>query len=167
MFCPFLYHATRGANWPSIQKHGLLTRFWGSIHGKMDYYPPIPVIYMARGRNSNNLHASLFDDGPVIVVKIDRSLLDEDEFYPDDALGYAFAEGAALTTRAEIARAYGVPIKAAVAMMETLEAVTDEKLMQTLKPTWAWYLRSRMGGEISYSKDIPAKAIVDVKELSR
>lgn len=163
---PFLYHATRKANLPSIRQNGLLTRHYGAVHGGMDIHPPKPAIYLARGRSSNNLHTSLFDGTPLVVLKIDATKLDPNEMWPDDAIYTAFANEEVFTTARQVAQAFGLDLPQAKELLERLENASEDELPLLLKPCWRWYLSWKRGGEVAYTADIPPSAIVGVRDLS-
>jgi hypothetical protein len=156
-----LYHATRSSNVNSIQSEGLRVSKYGEVHGKMDFFPPTPCIYLSRHPQSSNLHTSLFDGGqPVVVFAIDITKLDPDNFYPDDAIGYAFADEEILSSPRAVQRALGVSSSVASEIFEQLENATDENLVAILKPFWKWWLVNRLGGEVAYAANIPNDAII-------
>ena len=164
---PYLYHATRKANLPSIQQYGLLTRYYGVIHGSMEVHPPKPAIYLARDPNSNNLHGDLFDGSPLVVFKIATAQLDPNEMWPDDAIYSAYAEEYVFHSGdvPQIARAFGLSNRVeAKEMLNRLNSATDDQLPLLMKPCWRWYLKWRQGGEVAYTADIPASAIADVRD---
>jgi hypothetical protein len=157
---PYLYHATSQKNLPAIQRDGLLTRFYGTIHGGMDTHPPKPAIYLARGIKSNNLNTELFKHGPIVVLKIDAQHLNVDEIYPDDAIYDLVTEGEIFNTARSIATALGCPLPHAHAILEQIENGDETTFPLILKPFWRWYLQWRRGGEIAYTADIPPALIV-------
>jgi hypothetical protein len=136
---PFLYHATRESNVASIKKYGLLSRYYGVVHGEMDMHPPKPAIYLSRARKSNNLHSDLFNE-PVIVLKIDTRFLDHNELWPDDFIYDLWANEDILTTPRDISRALGITPDEANALKVQLDHATDEQIPMLLKPFWRWYL---------------------------
>ncbi len=162
-----LYHATRSSNLDAILKEGLLARFWGAVHGGMEIHPPKPAVYLSRSRDSDNLHTSLFDGGPVVIIAVDASRLDEAECWPDDAIYQAFAEERILTTPRQVSAAFGVGSREARSILARLENARDEELPALLKPCWRWYLESRDGGEVAYTADVPPDAIVGYRFLER
>lgn len=156
---PYLYHATSETNRPAIEREGILTRFYGSIHGGMDLHPPKPAVYLSRNRKSNNLHTELFTRGPVIVLKIDAMGLDRGEIYPDDFFYELVTEGQLFTTPNSIAKALDCPADHAKAILAQIETGDDQSLPLILKPFWRWYLKWKRGGEIAYTADIPPDLI--------
>lgn len=88
----YLYHATRKSNLDSIMKNGIQTKYYGQVHGRMDYMPPNPAVYLSKFEHSNNLNTRLFseckDDDSVIILKIDITKLDAQKMFPDDAFFY-------------------------------------------------------------------------------
>ncbi len=161
----YLHHATRKANVASIEQHGLLTRHYGEVHGGMEIHPPKPAVYLARDRRSNNLHRDLFDGAPLVVLTIDTSSLDLQEMWPDDALYTAFGHEEVFTTARQVARAFDLSLPNAKDLLVRLEDARDDALPLLLKPCWSWYLSWRRGGEVAYTADIPASAIVKVQDL--
>jgi hypothetical protein len=158
----FLYHATNNVNLPAIFKDGLKPEFYSAVHGCMDIHPNVPVVYLSRNTASNNLNSGLFEAGPVSVLKIDVSGLDQSSFYPDDAFFNAVSEGEFLTTESSIVKALGCDRPEAKAIMKRIDASTDD-MAEALKPFWRWYLHHPRGGEVSYTRNIPASAIVSVR----
>lgn len=88
----YLYHATRASNLASILNEGLSTKFYGQIHGRMEYGPPESAVYLSIYEDSNNLNTALFDecsdDDQVVVLRIDADKLDSTKYFPDDAFFY-------------------------------------------------------------------------------
>lgn len=160
---PFLYHATSESNIPAIERDGLLTRFYGAVHGGMDIHPPKPAIYLARGAKSNNLNTELFNRGPVVVLKIDAARLDQQNMYPDDKIYDLVTEGEILDTPLSIVKALGCSLDQAKFILQEIEEGDDTSFPMILKPFWRWYLLWRRGGEIAYTADIPPSAIVGKK----
>lgn len=159
---PYLYHATRAANLETIRAEGLLTRFYGAVHGGMDLHPPKPSLYLSRKPRSDNLHTALFD-GLVVVLKIDTRHLDANEMWPDDMIYDLWADEEVLTTPASVAKALGITRQEASEVLETMAQTADAALPLVMKPFWRWYLMWRKGGEVAYTADIPPEAIIDVQ----
>lgn len=163
---PFLYHATRESNLDAILSQGLLTRFYGAVHGSMDIHPPKPALYLSRKAVSDNLHSNLFSE-PVVILKIDTGLLDPNEFWPDDFIYDLWGDEEILTSPAVAARALGVDRTEAVELLGKMEEAPDTALPALMKPFWRWYLMWRNGGEVAYTADIPPSAIVGKKSYPR
>jgi hypothetical protein len=163
---PYLYHVTRATNLASIREGGLESSRHGEVHGSMDVRPPRPAVYLSRKPSSDNLHANLFDGSPLVVLCIAMDDLDANEMWPDDFIYDRVAEGGILATPAAVARALGCEQETARQVHAAIEAGTDETLPEVLKQFWNWYLNHRQGGEVAYTADIPASAIVSVREFA-
>lgn len=157
---PYLYHVTRESNLESILRDGLKTSHYGSVHGEMDIHPPEPAIYLSRRAKSNNLHSDLFDGSKLVILKITTQHLDPTEAWPDDAIYSMFSDEYVFANASQVAAAFGIDRLQGKEMLSRLENASDADLPLMLKPVWNWYLKWRPGGEIAYTKDIPASAIV-------
>ncbi len=166
-----LRHATKHSNLDSIVRDGLLAKHYGAVHGKMEYAPAGPSVYLSRHKHSNNLNTALFDGGdPVVVLEIDAAALDQDLIYPDECLfamideeflpdpdeapeGEGF-EGAV----EEFAEHFGMSKKKARAILAACAGASSEAEYPTItKSMWKEYLKAE--GEIAYLGDIPPTAI--------
>ena len=166
-----LRHATRHSNLDSIVQDGLLAKHYGAVHGRMEYAPVGPSVYLSRHRHSSNLNTALFDSGdPVIVLDLDAAALDENLIYPDECLfamideeflpdpdepldGEEF-EGAV----EEFSEHFGMSKKKARTILTACaEAASDAEYPAITKVMWKEYLK--VEGEIAYLGDIPSSAI--------
>lgn len=161
-----LYHATSATNLDSIKAHGILTKYYGEIHGTTETHPPKPAIYLSREQPSNNLHTRLFERGEVVVLQIDFTRLDPNELWPDDFIYKLFEEEEILQTPGQVAKAFGVTIREGEVLLENLNNAMPDELVLLLKPLWKWYLSIRSGGEVAYTADIPSSAILSVRNYS-
>jgi hypothetical protein len=159
-----LYHVTRASNLASICERGLDASRYGEVHGSMDVRPPRPAIYLSRKPTSDNLHANLYDGSPLVVLCVAMDALDDTEMWPDDFIYDRVADGDLLGTVGSVRKALGCDLETARGIHADIEAATDETLPEVLKPFWSWYLGHRQGGEVAYTADIPATAIVSVQD---
>lgn len=159
---PYMFHATKASNLSSIRKHGLQTKFYGSVHGMMDIHPPKDAIYLSRHHKTDNLHTGLFEDGPVVVLKIDTRVIDVNEVWPDDFIYFRWTNGELLEDEDAIAKALGITHQEASEVLENMMQATDHMMPLVFQPFWRWYLMWNHGGEIAYTTDIPPEAIIDI-----
>lgn len=178
---PHLYHATRARNVEDIRARGLLSSFYGDVHGTMDYAPAGDSVYLSRHEFSSNLNMNLFtgSDGKpeeVVVLTIDASHLDPDLVFPDDSMLYAMDEQVigewedeTDEERAEIVRSfserYGVSEAEGLEVIEACLRDGERGYPHALKRIWPQLLR--VEGEVAYMGDVPPEAIVGVKPYDR
>lgn len=129
----------------------------------MEIHPPKPAVYLSRYSKSNNLNTELFNRGPVIVLKIDASGLDQDEIYPDDFLYDLVIEGELFETARSITTALKCPLSQAKIVLDQIETADTKSLPLVMQQFWRWYLKWPRGGEIAYTADIPPSMIIDVQ----
>jgi hypothetical protein len=156
----FLYHVTRRANLAAILEHGLQTRFYGAVHGSCDIHPPRPAVYLSRKPLSDNLHCSLFDGSPLVVLRIDASRLESSQMWPDDFVYGPVSEGDMLESTSAVARALGISRRQAREVFDRIEEASEEDMPEVLQPFWRWYLTLEEGGEVAYTADVPPGAIL-------
>lgn len=175
-----LHHATRLSNLEAIMSRGLQAKFYGAVHGSMEYTPPEPAVYLSTSINSNNLHTHLFakcdpevDD--IIVLEIDTAQLDPQRYFPDDAFFYAldrdYCEDGADLEEGELKEyvdervddfcdQFGVDKKKGCRLLKAFCQAdgSPESYAPLAKELAHEYLAAQ--GEVAYLGDVPASAII-------
>lgn len=169
-----LYHATLAQNLPSIIEHGLLSSHYGAIHGETDTPPNQPSVFLSRKPQSDNLHVSLFEQGPesVVVLEIDASFLDETLFTPDDFFLSLFVDMVTDPSETEEEQITNLiswldisdnQARDVIGKMSEATSVAQEQ--DAVRELWTAYLNHEDGGEVAYAGDVPASAIIGWRPL--
>lgn len=152
-------------------------RYYGKVHGEMEYKPAGPSVYLSRHEHSNNLNTALFEDNqedPVIVLEIDGSYLDQEKIYPDEALFYFIDEAILpdpdldpndpgfkeefMEAATDFAIRYGMSLTRARQLLMRFFEDDGSNYPEISREMWRHYLA--VDGEIAYLGDIPPQAIL-------
>lgn len=157
MDIPTLYHVTTEKRANEILKFGLKTSFKGLNH-EVEIQPQVPLVYLSKFPNSNNLPASLADNEERLVsLEIDPSFIDKSSIYPDDGLFCAIGQEQCFYEIEDIMDDLQLSNRdeAEFIYEQTFKLCNDT--VEEWKCFAMWYLMKE--GEISTTQDIPPQYI--------
>lgn len=157
MEIPTLYHVTTESRANKILKEGLKTSFKGTNH-EVDIQPQVPLVYLSKFPNSNNLPSILADSGERLVsLEINSNFIDKSSIYPDDGMFCAIGQEQFFYEIDDIMEDIGLSSEdeAKFIFDKTFELCNDT--VEEWKCFAMWYLITE--GEISTTQNIPAKHI--------
>lgn len=161
----YLYHVTKESSVKSILKNGLLTNFYGNIHGKMEISPPEKTIYLSKNKKSGNLNSNLFiNDERLVVLEIDTKFINENLIYPDDGFWCGFADENFLVDEFEVKSFFDIGIEESKNFLKYISSLNNKDLVNFTKPLWSFYLKKE--GEISISQDVHQSNIIKIYDYN-